>query len=412
MKKARVIISGILFISFFAVCFLMIILPRGKAAMQNESVIGTSFVIDGTLEADQIDISSKIPGRISEMTVIEGDYVESGQVVVVLESEEIDAKYEQAEAGVRASEFQAGKALIAANLEQKNADANVRKAKAGVSASEASLEMAKQKLKALETGARPQEKKMVQQKVKAAKAAFDTAEKTWKRVSSLTEEGVLAQQKADEVEMKYKSAEAQLTAAEAQMNMVNEGARIEEIEAAKQQVRQAEAGLEASKRTLDQAEAAMMMVDIRLKDSEMAQQQIAASEGVLNEVTAYKNNTRLVSPISGRISQRMSRKGEIVSAGYSIMSVVRTDGYWVEVYIPESKLAGHKLGEVVNVEIPALGRIIPAKITKIYPAAIFGTARATNEIGSFDVRSIQTRITLMENPEDLVSGLTARIYFD
>ena len=198
--------------------------------------------------------------------------------------------------------------------------------------------MAKAKLAALKKGARPQEVTQAAEGVAAAQAAFDTAEKTYRRVKGLLDEGVLSQQKADEAEMAYRSASAQLSAARARLSLVREGARTEEIEAAREQVYQAEAGLRAAQSSLQMARNARLMVNVRQKDVEAARQKVAASEGALMETEAYRAQTRIVSPISGIISRRMSRSGEIVAPGYAILSISRDSGYWVDVYIDENRL--------------------------------------------------------------------------
>ncbi len=367
-------------------------------------------VVDGILETDEIDISSKIPGRISIMNVAEGDEVRAGQIVVEIEAEEIDAKQDQAVAGMRAAEAQASQGDTAVSLERKKDSVQISQAQAGIASAKATLGMAHAKLKALEKGARPQEIFQAEQGVEAAQAAYDTANKSWKRIKGLADEGVVSQQKADEVEMVYRSANAQLAAAKAKLDMVKEGARVEEIDAARQQVKQAEAGVDAAEQTLQLAKDGQMMVDIRKKDAEAARQKVAATVGVVREVAAYKKQTRIVSPITGRISQRMSQAGEIVAPGYAIMTVTRTDKYWVTVYVDESKFTGHRLGEVVQVDIPALQQTFQGKISKLLPAADFATKRATNEKGTYDVRSLQLRISLSGNLSGLSSGITARVH--
>ena len=411
MKTVKRIIAGFVVIAFFAVGYILILLPRGEALSEKQARARRQFTVDGTLEADEVDVAAKLPGRVSALHVKEGDLVKAGQLLAELEADEVDAKYEQAQAGVRAAQALADKARIAGDLERATTESRVEQARAGVNAAQAALNMAQQKLAALERGARPQEKKMVQQELAAAQAAFDTAEKTWNRVNSLAQEGVVPQQRADEVEMKYLSAKAQLTAMEAKVEMVNEGARVEEVEAAREQVSQAQAGVEAARQTLRQAEEARAMVDIRLKDEEAARQSVAAGRGVLDEVKAYKKNTRITSPVQGRVTERMVRTGEIVAPGYAMLSVTRVDGYWVDVYVDETQFVGRAVGDAVTVEIPALGRRLPGRITQIQAAADFATQHATNESGSFDVRGVKVRVSPDGDVRELAAGLTARVHF-
>jgi HlyD family secretion protein len=280
--------------------------------------------------------------------------------------------------------------------------------------------------------------------VAAADAVFDTAKKTYQRVKGLADEGLVAQQKADEAEMAYRSAAAQLQAAKAKLDLVKAGARPQEIDAAREQVsqakaalevarnthsmakegprkqeiaaaeeqvRQAAAGVDAAQRTLKLAQDAHLMVNIRQKDVEAAAQKVAAGAGVVREVQAYQNQTRIVSPITGRISARFCRGGEIIAPGYALLSVAREDGYWVRVYVDESKFAGHHVGERVTVNIPALGNEVSGHLSRLLPASDFATKRANNERGSFDARALELRITLDAPLTEMASGMTARVRF-
>lgn len=384
----------------------------GRKLSTGSPVAGnTDFTVDGVLDTDTVDISSKLPGRLAAVFVEEGDMVHAGQVVAVLQADELAAKQEQATAGLHGAEEQMQQGQIAVGLENSKAQDQIQQAQAGVQAATASLNMAKSKLAALVSGARPQEIEQAEQAVAAAQAAYDTAKKTNDRIQALADEGVVAQQKADEATMAYRSATAQLTAAKAKLSLVRSGARQEEIDAAREQVRQAEAGVDAAKGALKLAEDGRAMVSIRQKDVDAARQKVAAGKGAVDEVAAYQNQTRIISPINGQVSQRMARGGEIIAPGYAILSVARTDRYWVDVYVDESKFAGHHVGEEVQVEIPAVGKTVTGTISKLLPAADFATKRATNEKGSFDMRSVQLRVTLAKNVEELASGLTARVHF-
>jgi HlyD family secretion protein len=411
MHRLRNVGGGLAAVLFFLGGYYFLTTRTGAAPDNPAQQPAAGFTVDGTLETDDVDVSSKLPGRLAEMRVSEGDTVRAGQVVAVLEAEEIDAKVDQAEAGVKASQAQWEQGKLAVTLEGSKAAAQVRQAQAGVEAAQAARGMAAQKLAALVRGARPQELTMAQQGLAAAQAAFDTAEKTYNRVHSLADEGVLSQQKSDEADMAYRSASAQLEAGRARLDMVREGARVEEVAAARDQLRQAEAGVTAAQASLEMARAALLMVDIRGKDVEAARQKVAAGQGTLREVNAYKKQTEILSPMAGRVSRRMSRAGEIVAPGYAILTITRTDGFWVDVYIDENEFSGHHVGDSVRVELPALGKSLSGNITEVLPAAGFAVKRATNENDSYDVRSVQVRVALKTNITGLVSGLTARVRF-
>ncbi len=161
-------------------------------------------VLTGLIDATEIDVASKIPARVKELKVREGDRVGKGQPLVVLESEEIDAKIAQVNSAIDA---------------------------------------AKARLTLAQNGARRQEKEQALKAMEAARHQFELARKMHDRLALLVKEGSVSQAAFDEVEFKYQAAKDQMEIAEARNNMVREGARTEEIEALQALVRQAEGTL-------------------------------------------------------------------------------------------------------------------------------------------------------------------------
>lgn len=158
-------------------------------------------ITTGMVETTEIDVASKIPGRIDTLYFDEGDPVKKGAVIARMESKEMDAKVEQAK-GV----------MIAARSK---------------------MEMA-------EKGARPEEKEAVEKLNLQAKYQYELAQKTYDRFLKLYEDSVISRQEFDQIEFKYKAAYEQYLAADAKLRMVNKGARDEEKEAAEALFHQAE----------------------------------------------------------------------------------------------------------------------------------------------------------------------------
>lgn len=521
---------------------ILLLAPRKEATSSNKSS-ASEIIIDGTIESDEVDVASKLPGRLAKVLVEEGDEVQAGQVVAILDVPELDAKEEQGTAMFYAAQDQLAMGNLAVTMESNKSSQQIAQAEAGVTSAQAVVEMARTKVTALENGARPQEKAqaaagvdaaratlamaqarlsalqeglrpqelanaaeavtgaeatlaMAQAKlsalqegarpqeitqaaqaVNAAQAAYDTAKKSWQRVKGLADDGLIAQQKADEAEMAYRSADAQLQAAQAKYDLVKAGARTQEITAASEQVRQAKAALQAARNNnnmanegprkqeidaakgqVDQASAALkvaqnslsmaqegprkeelaaareqfrqsqagvtaaksilqqardahLMINMRQQEAAAAAQKVAASAGAVKEIAITKDQTRIVSPISGRVSARNCRGGEIIAPGFAILTVTSDKGYWARIFLDESKYAGRHIGEQVSVEIPAMGSTISGKIARVLPAADFASKRASNERGSFDARALELRISLDGQLIDLASGITARVHF-
>lgn len=150
-------------------------------------------IIMGQAEATQVRISGKLPGRIESYRFGEGDKVHAGDTLVFLDTPEIMAKLQQAEAARSAAEAQNAKAL---------------------------------------SGARSQEVTGAYELWQKAKAGLDIAKKSYDRVQRLYEQGVMSAQKRDEAEANYQAMVATEKAALSQYEMAKEGARREDKMAA------------------------------------------------------------------------------------------------------------------------------------------------------------------------------------
>ena len=155
--------------------------------------------LQGQMDAQEVNVSSKVAGRVGQVNVKLGDTVSQGQLLFQLTSPEVDAKVAQATAAAQA------------------ADAVAQKAQAG---------------------ARPEEVRAAKANWQRAQTGAAIAKTTYDRVDNMFAEGVIARQKRDEAEAQWRAAEQQAQAARAQYDMANAGARPEDKNAASAQARQ------------------------------------------------------------------------------------------------------------------------------------------------------------------------------
>lgn len=159
------------------------------------------LAFQGQVEAREVDIAAKVPGRIREVLVREGDSVSAGDVLFELDSPELTAKMAQANAGRDAASAMSDKA---------------------------------------DSGAREEEVRMVQFAWARAQSATELAQKTFERYDSLYKEGLISEQKHDEASTSAAAAADAARAARAQYDMALNGARVEDKAAALAVVGQAE----------------------------------------------------------------------------------------------------------------------------------------------------------------------------
>lgn len=156
--------------------------------------------IQGQVEVSEYRVSSKVPGRILEIRVKEGDYVNVGDTLAILDAPEVRAKMTQAQSAENAA---------AAMDEMAN------------------------------NGARQEQVRGAFAVLQQAKAGLEIAQKSYNRVQRLYDEGVMTAQKRDEAFANFKALEAQVKAAQSQNDMARNGARSEEKKAAAAQVNRA-----------------------------------------------------------------------------------------------------------------------------------------------------------------------------
>lgn len=353
-------------------------------------------LLEGTLEADEVDVSPKVAGRIGRTLVQEGSKVKAGELLAVMDSPEIEAKVKQARSMYQAALARANQAELAIGLQDKVLHDQIAQAQAGYQASLDKYQMAR-------NGARSQEITQAKAGMDAAQAAYRTADNTYKRFKGLYQEGVIPKQQEEEIELKYLSAKAGLKAAQARYDMAREGARPEEIAQAKD-------GVDASRAALSMAQNSLTKVPIQEKEAQAARQAAQAARGQLEEALAYQAETRLKAPISGYISQQMVDAGELVSPGLPVFTIVKNRDFKVKVYADESLFGYLKLDDPVKVSFPALaGRELAGRIVRISQAAEFATHKATNERGSFDMRAMEVVVKIVEPSPELRTGMDARV---
>ncbi len=162
-------------------------------------------IIQGQVEVSEFRVSSKLPGRVLEIRFEEGDFVNVGDTLVILEVPEATAQQKVAEATEGAAS--------------------------------ALSEMA-------QAGARSETIQAAFQVYQAAQAASEITEKTYNRVQNLFDEGVVSAQKRDEAYAAFKAAKAQVQAAKSQYDMARNGARSQEKQAARKQAEAAQGAVD------------------------------------------------------------------------------------------------------------------------------------------------------------------------
>ena len=221
-----------------------------------------------------------------------------------------------------------------------------------------------------QAGARSQQKEMAYQVWQKAKAAEEVYRKSYERVKGLKEKGVVSAQQYDEVEAKYKVAQADCAAAEQQYLMAQEGAQREDIDAA----------------------AAL----------------VGRAGGAVAEVQSYLDDSYLIAPCDGEVVELFAKVGDLIGTGSPVVSILDMDDSWFFFAVREDRLNDVGVGSTVQVRIPALGdQTYSGTVRKVQAMASYATWRATKTNGQYDVKSFDVKVVPLEHIEGLKPGMTA-----
>jgi HlyD family secretion protein len=264
--------------------------------------------VSGNIEVTEAEASFKIPGRVTERLVSEGETVEAGQIVAVLDDAELirDVSLRRAEAAAAEAvlaEFEAG----SRPEEITQAEAVARQAQA--------------RLAELEAGSRPEEIATAQAAVERARADAVRWESEFDRISRLHEEGVVSAQLLDSVRSSRDMAAEQLRAAEQQLHLVREGPRKEQIEQARAALQQASAQL------------ALVQAGPRREQIAQARARLEQSRQALAAAETRLSYTVVASPLAGVVLSENIEPGEFVSAGTPVVTVAGVANVWLRAFI-------------------------------------------------------------------------------
>ncbi len=261
----------------------------------NHRTDGGRIAASGTIEATEVNIESKVTGRIERLLADEGDRVSEGQLLVQIETREIEAQVRGAEAQVEAAR---------ANLSN------------------------------LEAGSREQEIKKGEAALEEANANLEKTRTDRDRLEKLHNDKVVSDQEWERAQTAYDVAVARQREAREHLDLLKAGTRRQVIEAARGELRRAQAALDL--------------------------------------VQAQLDNTRLTAPLASTVLLRNREPGELATAGTPILTLGDLDHLWVSIYVKETDLGRVKLGGEAQVMVDSFpGKSYRGKVTHISNKAEF-----------------------------------------
>jgi len=307
-------------------------------------VIGMS----GRIEGDDSAVAAKASGRIREIAVREGDRVEAGQVLALLDDDQIRAREQQAAAAVRQAEArvklsQRQIAVLNEQLRQNqlgvdqarvDAQGKVSEAEGRLAAAEAQLAQA-EAAHAMAQWDRDAMARLYQKELVAEQEAQRT------RQTELAQAAVVAASRRQ-----VEAARGALTAARA--NLVNPAIRASQAAAVEGQILQAQADIAAAEADAERARA------------------------MLDEASANRRDLQVIAPFAGTVATRTAEPGEVVVAGTPIVTMVNLAEVYLRAFVPEGQIGRVRVGQPARIYLDSDPRKpIGAEVIRVDPQASF-----------------------------------------
>jgi HlyD family secretion protein len=313
------------------------------------------LVLIGTVDSNQVIVSPQVQGRIIKLLVDEGTQVKQGDLIAELDPLELEAEERAASANISSLQHKVAEMRYTEKGTQGSTTGSVANARAKLAASRAQLAQAEATLVRTESDSR--------------------------RTIELAKQGVASEQ--DSVQ-----AQSSLTAQQAT------------VQSFKEQVGAAEADLNMAIANTNQAPAAKSTVESVRADLASAQEQ-------RKEAGVRLGYTKIYAPVTGTVSVRAARGGEVLNAGSPIVTIVDLGDTWVRAAIPETQADHVGLGDTLRVRFPG-GTVTSGKVFFKSAEADFATQRDVSR-SKRDIKTIVLKVRL-DNPKGAyVPGMTAEV---
>ena len=339
-KRAKVVLALlVLAVAGTAVWYFLIRTPAGPANV---------IKVSGRIEGDDATVSAKVAGRIREINVREGDQVKAGQVIALIDDEQVRAREEQQQSLVREAEArvmsaQQQIAVLNAQLEESNIGVDQARVDAQGRVSQAEAQVAHAEAELVKAEADYSQARYDEERYTILAKDGDVPERTGKQARTTAEAqaaGVRAAQRQVDV------ARGALTMAKA--NLANAAMRTSQATAVRQQIVKAQSEIAAAQAETEQARAK------------------------LREVQADRDDLQVVAPIDGTVATRSAEPGEVVTAGTALVTLVDLNAVYLRGFIPEGQIGRVRAGQTARVYLDsAPEKPIEAVVSRIDPEASF-----------------------------------------
>jgi HlyD family secretion protein len=295
------------------------------------------IVLTGIVTTNEVIASSQIQGRLAQVLVKEGDLVKPGQLLAVIDPQELRADESYYLHSQRGTAAQVSEAEAALKFQEEQTRDQIKQAEAALAAAQAQAE--------------------------EAKADLELNRLNYQRTKSLNDQKIVSEQSLDQARAAFEAQQAHV---------------------------------ESLRKQAEAQRAAVALARSNVNQIAVRQNQVAAMQGQLAAAGAQKSKaqvrldyTEIHAPIPGVIAVLAARQGEVVNIGQPIVSIVDPDDLWVRADVEETYIDRVRLGDRLTVRLPSgaerLGTVFYRGVDADY-ATQRDVSRAKRDIKTFELR--------------------------
>ena len=302
----------------------------------------------GTVDANEVVVSSKIPGRIQTLLVDEGQDVKAGQLIAVIESEDLAAARKAAEANAASQKGKLGGSVETERQDRGETSSATVNAESLVKAARATLAQ--------------------------AQANYDHQLADTSRTVALAKTGIMSEQASDDAATSLQADKAA-------------------VDAARENVAAAEASLR-------QARAHELLTTVAAHTVDSTRNDVENARALAQQAQVQLGYAQVFAPVSGKVN--------VVAAGAAIVTIMDLTQTWIYAPLPETQADAVQIGDSLRVVMPS-GATLQGKVINKAAEADFATQRDVSS-RKRDIKTIQLKLLIDNTGERFVPGMIAEVY--
>ncbi len=400
----------------------------------------------GSIDAvKSVEVKSQVDGRVQKLLVEEGQVVNKGDLIAVIDPQETQLRVEQDRAQLRGAQSAVARTSVEIRQRRVTAQAAFERAKirvsqleaevkaqpkltqAAIESAEANYRGALERREKIVKVEQPNDRASVETALNDAKAGLQNAQRDLDRKKSLHEKGYISLRELQDAELQLTLAQSRLETAQTRKQRLQDQESIA-LREADEQLSQARAELDRARtnriqdrlkqdelkearQTLRDAEAGLL--DVQALEASQAQSQASVDQisSGLRESERRLRETEIRAPVTGIVTKKLVQVGELVaglnnfSSGTAIVRVEDREGMLVKLNINEIDVAKLKLGMKSEIKVDAIPNAkFAGEVIKIAPSR----RTEANQAAGNAVVKYEVEIRFDQPSDQLKTGMSAR----